>query len=117
MKTVLVVDDDEGIRKLVRDALVKRYGWVVLEAEDGIDGVARFMLHSPDIIITDISMPNKDGFEMIDVLRKADLLHKVHVVIMSGVLDMEKISARDTGAAELLSKPFSLQALYKAVGD
>lgn len=117
VKTVLVVDDDEGIRKLVRDALGKRSGWVVLEAEDGVDGLARFMLHSPDVIITDISMPNKDGFEMIDVLRKADLLHKVRVVIMSGVLDMEKISARDTGAAALLSKPFSLQALYKAVGD
>lgn len=114
---MLVVDDDEGIRKFVRDAIVKRYEWCVLEAEDGVDGIARFMLHSPDIVITDISMPNKDGFEMIDVLRKADLLHKVRVVIMSGVLDMEKIKARDTGAAALLSKPFTLQALYQAVGE
>jgi two-component system chemotaxis response regulator CheY len=117
MKTVLVVDDDEGIRKFVRDALAKRRGWVVLEAEDGVDGIARFMLHRPEVIITDISMPNKDGFEMIDVLRKGDLLQGVRIVVMSGVLDVTTIIGRDTGAAALLSKPFSLQALYQAVGD
>jgi CheY-like chemotaxis protein len=117
VKTVLVVDDDESIRRMVRDALGKRYNWVVLEAEDGVDGIARFMLHRPDIVITDISMPNKDGFEMIDVLRKDDLLRGVRVILMSGVFNVEAISARDSLATALLSKPFTLQALYKAVGD
>jgi CheY-like chemotaxis protein len=117
VKTVLVVDDDNLIRRMVYDALTKRGGWTVLEAEDGIDGVARFMLHRPDVLLTDISMPNSDGFEMIDVLRRGGFLEDVRVVIMSGVLNMETLKARNAGAAALLSKPFSLQQLYAAVGE
>ncbi len=116
MKTVLVVDDDEAIRKFVHLALDKR-GWTVLEAEDGIDGVARFMLHHPNALITDISMPNSDGFELIDVLRKAGCLEGVHLVVMSGVLNLETLEAKKTGANALLSKPFSLQELFQAMGD
>jgi len=115
VKTVLVVDDDALIRRMVHDALTKRGGWTVLEAEDGVDGVARFMLHQPDVLLTDISMPNSDGLEMIDVLKRGGLLKDVRVVIMSGVLNVEAIRAKDTGAAALLSKPFNLHDLYAAV--
>ena len=117
VKTVLVVDVDAIIRKLVRDALEKRNGWVVLEAEDGIDGVARFMLHRPDVLITDITMPNSDGLEMLDVLRKGQLLDGVKVVIISGILGLNAIKEKNTGNAVLLSKPFNLHDLFAAVGD
>jgi len=117
VNTALVVDDDKIIRRLVHDALSKRGGYTVLEAEDGVDGVARFMLHSPEVLITDISMPNSDGLEMLDVLRKGGLLKGVHVVIMSGVLKVSEIKEKYTGEATLLSKPFSLQALYAAVEE
>jgi CheY-like chemotaxis protein len=117
VKTVLVVDDDNLIRRLVHDALTKHFGWVVLEAEDGVDGVARFMMHRPDVLITDISMPNSDGLEMIDVLRKGGLLTDVRVIIMSGVLNVETLKAKNTGAHALLSKPFNLHELYEAVGE
>jgi DNA-binding response OmpR family regulator len=115
VKTLLVVDDDALIRKMVHDALTKRGGWTVLEAEDGVDGVARFMLHQPDVLLTDISMPNSDGFEMLEVLRNGWYLENVRVVIMSGVLNLETIKAKNTGAAALLSKPFNLHDLYAAV--
>jgi CheY-like chemotaxis protein len=117
VKTVLIVDDDVVIRKLIRDALHKRFGWTVLEAEDGVDGVARFILHRPDILITDITMPNSDGFEMLDVLQQSDLLRGTKVVIMSGVLNMETLRVRSKGASALLSKPFNLVDLYAAVGE
>lgn len=117
VKTVLVVDDDAIIRKLVHDALSKRYGWVVLEAEDGIDGVARFMLHHPDILITDITMPNSDGFEMLDVLEKGKFLEGVKVIIMSGIMGIAKIKEKGSKASALLSKPFNLHELFDAVGD
>ena len=114
---MLVVDDDELIRRLVHDALTKRFNWTVVEAEDGVDGVGRFLLYRPDILVTDISMPNSDGFEMIDVLRKADVLRGVRIVIISGVLNTETLKARNTGAHALLSKPFNLPELYAAVGE
>jgi CheY-like chemotaxis protein len=117
VKTVLVVDDDKLIRRIVHDALTYGDKWTVLEAEDGVDGVARFMLHHPDVLITDISMPNSDGFEMLNVLRKGGLLNDVRVVMMSGVLNMETLRAKSIGAAALLSKPFTLKELYDAVGQ
>jgi CheY-like chemotaxis protein len=117
MKTVLVVDDDNFIRRLIRDALEKRFEWTILEAVDGLDGVARFMLHRPDILITDISMPNSDGLEMLDVLRKGGMLKGVRVVVISGVLNIETLKARETEADALLGKPFGLSELYTAVGE
>lgn len=113
---MLVVDDDESIRKFVHLALEK-HGWTVLEAEDGVDGTARFILHQPDVLLTDISMPNSDGLEMLEVLRLGGYLEGIRVVIMSGVLNAAEIRAKKTVAAELLSKPFGLHELYKAVGD
>jgi len=115
VKTVLVVDDDEAIRKFVRRVLETR-SWTVLEAEDGVDGVARFMLHQPDVLLTDISMPNGDGFEMLDVLRRGGYLEGIRVVIMSGVLGLDEIKKKAVGADALLSKPFNLQDLFNAVG-
>jgi CheY-like chemotaxis protein len=117
VKTVLVVDDDALIRRMVHDALTKRGGWTVLEAEDGVDGVARFLLHRPDVLVTDISMPNSDGLEMIDVLQKGGLLKDVRVVIMSGVLNIGVLKEKQPGVAALLSKPFNLVDLYAAVGE
>jgi len=116
VRTVLVVDDDEDIRGYVRKALGMR-GWTVLEAEDGVDGVARFMLHYPDVLLTDISMPNSDGFEMIELLRDGGDLDGVRVVIMSGVVDVTAQQTEAAGVAAVLRKPFKLQALYEAVGD
>lgn len=115
MKTVLVVDDDKLIRRLVRNALTKRGGYDVFEAEDGVDGVAQFLIHRPEILITDISMPNRDGLAMLALLRKQSLLFEVRVIIISGVLGVEKLNTEETGAAALLSKPFNLQDLYAAV--
>lgn len=116
MKTILVVDDDQAIRTFVHKALSKR-GWTVLEAEDGIDGTARFMLHSPDVLLTDISMPRSDGFAMIRHLRIDHALHGVRVVLMSGILDFTRDQVQETGAHAVLRKPFNLKDLYAAVGE
>lgn len=115
MKTVLVVDDDPIIRRLVHAALTARGQWTILEAEDGVDGVARFILHRPDTLITDISMPNSDGFEMLNVLRRGNYLTGIRVILMSGVLDVDLQQVDKSGADTLLRKPFSLQELYDAV--
>ena len=114
VKTALVVDDDETIRKFVRLALEKR-GWTVLEAEDGTDGVARFMLHYPEVLITDLSMPKRDGFELVQYLQESGDLKGARLVIMSGVLDLNEEVLKKTGAHALLRKPFNLRELYIAV--
>lgn len=117
MKTALVVDDDELIRKMVRHALEKR-GWDVLEAVDGVDGVARVMLHTFDAIITDISMPKSDGLEMISILKETGALKGVRLVIMSGIAALLKAGlVEKTGAVAVIEKPFSLSDLYSAVGE
>ena len=66
--TVLYVEDEEGIRKSLSRYLKRRVKalWV---AEDGKEGLAMYESHTPDIVITDITMPNVDGFEMVEAMR------------------------------------------------
>lgn len=116
MSTLLVVDDDAAIRNYVRLSLTKR-GWTVLEAEDGVDGVGRFLLYAPKVLLTDISMPRCDGIEMVRNLKKSELLEKTKVVVMSGVLDKSDPSLNALGVTTFLRKPFTLAQLYLAVGD
>src|SRR5437764_345569 len=65
---VLVVDDDEDIRSLLR-VLLERAGAVVFEAPDGRDGLREFHARRPDLVILDVSMPEIDGWQMLDRIR------------------------------------------------
>jgi CheY-like chemotaxis protein len=89
----------------------------VLEAQDGVDGVGRFLIHQPDVLLTDISMPKTDGLEMLHVLTRVNALQDTRIVVMSGVLTLTEDIKRKTKAIALLSKPFKLHDLYLAVGD
>ncbi len=80
-KKVLVVDDDELIRLTVK-VLMKKYGCQLLEAQDGNEGVAAFKKENPDLVMTDILMPNKEGLTFIREMQaiRAD----VKIIVMSG---------------------------------
>jgi DNA-binding response OmpR family regulator len=60
MSKILIIDDDEDFRSMLCD-LLTREGFAVIEAKDGKDGLRKFREKSPDLIITDIIMPEQDG--------------------------------------------------------
>lgn len=104
-KTVLIVDDELFFRKLLGTMLTEKGFTVVAEAADGVEAVAKYSLHRPELIIIDIYMPKKNGFDATkDIL---SLNPKAKVVICSGLgYDEDAKAALAIGARDVILKPF-----------
>ena len=116
MATILVIDDQESIRALLRVAL-EVAGHEVLEASNGRLGLEVYRERSADLIITDIVMPEMDGLEMMLELTRGFL--NVKVIAMSGGLESAGPLnvAKLLGARQTFQKPFELRAVVQAVRD
>jgi len=114
MATILVIDDQELIRSLLRAAL-EGAGYQVLEASNGRLGLELYRERSADLIITDIVMPEMDGLEMILELTRNFL--NVKVIAISGGLESEgRLNvAKLLGARQTFQKPFDMEQLLSAV--
>ena len=113
-KIVLVVDDEESVRRLVRSMLGKKY--VVLEAMDGAVAVDMARRHKPDFILMDIMMPNVDGYTACDIIKKDPATKAIPVVMLTALgQELNKKLAQAIGASGYITKPFSLQELLDAV--
>lgn len=118
MKHILVIDDESQIRSLLRKVL-EREGYKVTEAADGVEGFLAYKRKSPDLVITDLTMPEKNGLETIQEM--IDDNPQVRIIAISGggqrfpeyFLD----KAAKEGARKLLKKPFTNQELLTAVAD
>jgi two-component system, chemotaxis family, chemotaxis protein CheY len=103
--TVLIVDDELFFRGLLRDILEQNGYSVIAEASDGIDAVAQFRLHRPDLTIMDIFMPEGNGIESTREIRSLD--RNARVLICSGVgYDDDIDAALEAGARDIIYKPF-----------
>lgn len=118
MALILVIDDEEGIRALLRDILQKE-GHKVLEAPNGNVGVHLFHQNQPDLVITDIFMPEKEGTQTILELRKS--YPNVKIIAISGGEIAARFdvlgTAKDFGALRVLAKPFHPKDLRQAVKE
>lgn len=83
LKKILVVDDESMIRSFL-SLLIKNLHYYVVCAEDGVDGLAKFNEEMPDLIITDMFMPNMNGKDMIDAIRKTERGKNIPIIILSG---------------------------------
>lgn len=111
--TILIVDDEEAIRTGLASAL-KRARFRVIEARDGLEGLALVEKRRPDIIVLDILMPEMDGREVCRRLRQAN---DWTPVIMLTQIDAtgEKISSLEEGADDYLNKPFDSYELIARI--
>jgi len=104
---ILVVDDDNSFLCILREIL-EAEGHEVYTAGDGSYGYSRFLANKPDLILTDIHMPIKDGIEMMQSIRNID--PAVRTIYMSAELDRYHLrleQERQKHAVILLGKPFS----------
>lgn len=117
MPSVLVVDDDDQVRQLIRHAL-EHAGYAVQEAGDGKEGLAQYRKQPADVVIMDVMMPDQDGLESILILRREFPASRVIAITggsdMIGVLNFLDV-AKMMGARSTLHKPFELPALLDAV--
>ncbi len=113
--TILVVDDEAPIRKLV-DSYLRSEGWNVLTATNGQEAIESVRSHQPDLVVLDILMPQVDGIE---ALREIRTFSNVYVIMLTArAEETDKLIGLAVGADDYLTKPFSpreLVARIKAV--
>ncbi|HEX4497961.1 MAG TPA: response regulator transcription factor [Thermoanaerobaculia bacterium] len=109
---ILVVDDDPSIRQtLTREMALA--GFETIAAADGVEGEALFEERRPDLVITDLAMPRKDGLGLLAAIRRIDAT-PVLVLSVRGE-EEDKVRALDLGADDYVTKPFSLRELLARV--
>lgn len=115
MSTILVIDDDEHIRVLVGTTL-RKHGFDVIEAADGLTGVKLARSEQPDLIISDINMEQVDGHTAISVLRLHPTTMGIPIILMTGLADLGGMRrAMALGADDYLAKPFGSGDLLASV--
>ena len=116
MTSILLIDDDEQLRTML-SVVLRRAGYEVQVAIDGIEASNFYRSHPTDLIITDLIMPGKEGLEIIMELRKD--YPRAKIIAMSGggrsgTMSYLKV-AKAFGAQEVLEKPFPNQEILEAV--
>ena len=114
-KIILVADDSPTIRKFVSFSLAAQ-GYKIVTASDGMDALEKLPKEKVDLIITDLNMPNLDGFELVRTVRDSTEYKDIPIIILSS-LDGDKELARgmQTGANAYLIKPFNPQRMLYEV--
>ena len=109
---ILVVDDEPQITRVLRTALSTQ-GYSLQIAADGVEGMQAVHEWRPDLVITDVSMPQMNGIEL---CREIRLVSEVPIIVLSvRNQDRMKIEALDAGADDYVTKPFSIQELQARV--
>lgn len=108
-ETILVVDDDMDILELLKMSL-ESDGFNVRTASDGYSGLQSVRMNPPDLILLDVMMPHKDGFQVIQELKEEEETQAIPVILLTARGQTEdKVRGLDTGADDYITKPFDLR--------
>lgn len=114
-KTILIVEDHQDSRELLADAL-EFAGYAVLQAGDGEEGERIALKQTPDLILLDISLPNKSGWEVVETLRNNDATRQTPIIALTAharVQDENK--ALEAGCNQYLPKPVKPKQVIQAI--
>ena len=116
-KLILVVEDQEDNRRIMRDLLTS-VGYEVIEAVTGEEGVTTAETHRPDLILMDIQLPGLDGYEATRQIKaNPDLEHIPIIVVTSYALSGDDVKAFEAGCNAYVSKPFSPRELLAKIRE
>ncbi len=111
---ILVVEDSAQMRDFLVEVLLPAEGYMVEAAHDGAEGLAAALANPPDLIITDLAMPNMDGLQMVEALRREGL--RVPVILMTAEgSEALAVQALRLGVMDYFVKPFEPEELVAAV--
>jgi two-component system, chemotaxis family, chemotaxis protein CheY len=112
---ILAIDDSRTIRSLVQKVMHDA-GFQCALADDGVQGVAKFHEDPPDVVITDINMPNLDGYGVISAIRGGSVHRNVPILVLTTESAPHlKARAREAGATGWIVKPFDDVAIVSVV--
>ena len=112
-KKILVVDDEPNIVDILRFNL-QREGYEVLAAYDGQEGLDKARSEGPDLILLDVMLPEKDGFQVCEELRKTDKLTPI-IMLTAREKERDRVMGLELGADDYVVKPFSVRELLARV--
>jgi len=112
-KRVLVVDDEPNIVDILRFNL-EREGYEVITASDGLEGLSQARSQAPDLILLDVMMPEMDGFQVCQELRREDKLTPI-IMLTAREEEADRVMGLELGADDYVSKPFSVRELMARV--
>ncbi|MCK9389084.1 MAG: PAS domain S-box protein [Sulfuritalea sp.] len=114
--TILIVDDQPANLRVVGDLLEER-GYRVLIAQDGEEGMQRAQLARPDLILLDVMLPGKDGFEICRSLKADATTREIPIIFMTALASIEhKVKGFQAGGVDYLTKPLQLDEALARVG-
>ena len=114
-RQILVVDDSPTVRKFVSVSLTMQ-GFDVVAACDGMDALEKLPGGKFDLVITDLNMPNMDGFGLIRALRENPEYHELPIIILTSLAEQSNRDlGSELGVTSYLVKPFSLEKIQYEV--
>lgn len=112
---VLIIDDDADSLAIARIRL-KRDGYIIISASSADEGLEKAREENPDLILLDVQMPGKDGFQLCEELKSDSELSNIPVIFLSAADDIsEKVKGLDLGAVDYVTKPFDIFELRARV--
>jgi CheY-like chemotaxis protein len=115
MPKVLVVDDSLSVRKVVEKALAGRK-MEVLSAASGAEAIERIERDRPDIVVCDVILPDKDGYQVCQFVRAHPMIAKMPVLLISGVVNSTVLArAAEVQSNDVMFKPFAAEQLVRKI--
>lgn len=116
-KLILVVEDQEDNRRILRDLLTNS-GFDVIEAMNGLEGVSSAETYRPDLILMDIQLPGIDGYEATRRIKANTHLKKIPIIVITSyALSGDDLKALETGCDAYVAKPFSPRKLLAKIRE
>jgi CheY-like chemotaxis protein len=110
-QTVLLVEDEDALRQVLRD-LLEREGYSVIEAQDGVQALDEIDRHAPDALVLDLNLPRLDGYQVLSHLRARPGTAELPVLVLTAKGDEEsEVRVFENGANDFITKPFRPRAL------
>ena len=113
---ILVVEDDADQRQLLV-LMLKWEGYTIFTAEDGNEGIEKACETAPDLIISDITMPNLDGINMVQALRDMPDFKRTPILMVSAYGSGNLRDALNAGANQIMRKPLDFTALMTTIRE
>jgi DNA-binding response OmpR family regulator len=109
-KTILIVEDEEAVRELEK-FILEQYGYDVMEARDGLEGLAKAEFRRPDLILLDLMMPDVSGGRMFDEMKRHPTTSGIPIVVVTGKPDAHEMFDDEIGPDNVIMKPFEADTL------
>ncbi|HJR46209.1 MAG TPA: response regulator [Actinomycetota bacterium] len=115
-KTILIVEDEEAVRELEK-FILEQQGYDVMEARDGLEGLAKAEFRKPDLILLDLMMPDVSGGRMFDEMKRHPTTTGIPIIVVTGKPDAHEMFDDTLGPDNVIMKPFEAETLLGRIRD